>query len=391
MDIHEFTVETVGPDIATVTPDLVLQEDKTVDETPLTRTVFRAEVRSQGVRGWLIQQKRNRNEEWEDTKKIDFRKLKSGEGANIELSTEALSRVVEQYEILKSHIAQHGLSYGKQSYISGKKDEILIVNSKSVAASIASILKKQPDEEFWAALAADQPGLLRRLAYGAQQEVRRRQLRIFEYFLDDPVNLQKYATAQKLTDAKDEKIWQHYFEQNPWIFGYGLDYQYLNVLQREATIGSPTVGGTDQELIDFLMGTSEYTVLVEIKTAETPLMAATKNRSNSWRLSNELIHAQSQILEQRASFQAYVDANHDSLYTKDGDRVHQNTLNPRVILVIGRTSALAEAGSAKEQDIKKRTFELYRRELHSITVLTYDELLERARHIVATTKEPSKA
>lgn len=391
MDIHEFTVETVGPDIATVKPDLVLQEDKTLDETPLMRTVFRAEVRSQGVRGWLIQQKRNRNEEWEDTKKIDFRKLKSGEGANIELSTDALARVVEQYDILKSHIEQHGLAYGKQSYVSGKKDEIIIVNSKSVAASIASILQQQPDEEFWAGLAADHPGLLRRLAYGAQHEDRRRQLRLFEYFLHDPANLQKYAKAQKLTDTKDEKVWQHYFELNPWIFGYGLDYQYLNVLQREATIGGPTIGGTDQELIDFLMGTNEYTVLVEIKTAETPLMAASKNRSNSWRLSNELIHAQSQILEQRASFQAYADANPGKLFTKDGQRIHQNTLNPRVILVIGRSSTLGEADSEIEREIKKRTFELYRRELHNVTILTYDDLLERARHILATTKDPSKS
>lgn len=388
MEPHEFTVETVGRDIATVKPDLVLEEDTVVDGTPLTRTVFRAEVQPKGVRGWLIKQKRDKDEEWSDTKKIDFRKLKSGDGASIELSTHALERVVEQYEVLRSHITQHGLRPGRHTYVSGERDQVMIVNSRSIAASIGAALEAQPDEEFWEELATNQPALLRRLAYGALHEDRRRQLQIFELLLKDSANLGKYATKVKLTDCKPEKVWQHFFEQNPWIFGYGLDYQYLNILQREATIGSPTVAGTDREIVDFLMATSEYTVLVEIKTPDTPLMAQSKNRSNSWRLSTDLIHAQSQILEQRASFQSYADVNHDKLFDKHGNRISQRTLNPRVVLVVGRLSHVQEATSEQERDIKMRTFELYRRELHNITILTYDELCERASHILASVRTP---
>lgn len=48
------------------------------------------------------------------------------------------------------------------------------------------------------------------------------------------------------------------------------------------------------------------------------------------------------------------------------------------ILVIGNTSELDTAD-------KKRSFELFRKGLNQIDIITYDELLERANHIVGTT------
>lgn len=386
MGPQEFTVQTVAYGVATVTPDLVLGEDKIVDQTPQTRTVFRSEVHHGGVRGWLIKQKKNNKDEWEDTKKIDFRKLASGEGASIELSTDALKLLVEQHQILSSHLEEHGIAQGSHKYVSGAADEVIIAGSKSIALSIAELLKTQTEGEFWREIAEGQPQLLERLAAGAMHEARRVQLELFKSFLEDDANLVAYATVNNLTDPKPEKIWQHFFERNPWIFGYSLDYQYLNILQREATVGSPTVGGSDEELLDFLMGTSEYTVLVEIKTPSAPLMAARRNRSNSWRLSNDIIFAESQILEQRASFESFADKNAEKMYRKDGSRITQSTLNPKVILIIGNKASL-NVGTEQEQDIKQRTFELHRRSVSDLTILTYDELLVRASSIIESEPE----
>ena len=50
------------------------------------------------------------------------------------------------------------------------------------------------------------------------------------------------------------------------------------------------------------------------------------------------------------------------------------------ILIIGDTSQVGE--SEQEIEIKARTFELFRRNLRSAEVFTYNELLERARYMV---------
>jgi hypothetical protein len=368
---------------------LVLEEptvdDTTLDSTPLTRTVFRAEIHTngdKGVRGWIICQKKGRSEEWEDTKKIDFRKLKSGEGANIELGTEALGKLVERYGILGAQVHDHGVPFGTHEYVSGKKDEVVVTNSSAVATSINALLAQENGEDFWRELSANHPELLKRLAYGAVQVDRHNELELFKGFLDNPANLIAYATARGIDSSKPEKVWQYFFEHNPWIFGYGLDYAFLSILQREATVGSPTAGGREQEFVDFLMGSSEYTVLVELKTPQTPLFAAKQNRAGTWSLSSDLIDAESQILEQKASLQDYAAKNPEKMINKEGNHIHQRTLNPKTILIVGCSDQFDGCPTDLERDIKLRTFELHRRDLANVRILTFDELYERAWHIV---------
>jgi hypothetical protein len=54
---------------------------------------------------------------------------------------------------------------------------------------------------------------------------RKAQLRLFRSFLDDQQALLAYG--ESLGIKAPEKIWQHYLKTNPWIFGFGLDYQFL--------------------------------------------------------------------------------------------------------------------------------------------------------------------
>ncbi len=386
---EEFIVRSIGNGIASVTPDLVLDEatvdDTTLDSTPQTRTVFRAEIHTngdKGVRGWIIRQKKSSNEEWEDTKNIDFRKLKSGEGTSIQLGTEALAKLVERYNMLGAQVHDHGVPYGTHYYVSGKKDEVVVTNSSTVAASINALLSEEFGESLWQELLANDPDLLKRLAYGAVQIGRHKELELFKGFLDDPASLTTYALRQSIDTSKPEKVWQHFFEQNPWIFGYGLDYTFLSILQREATVGSPTAGGKEQEFLDFLVGSSEYTVLVELKTPQTPLFRTKQNRAGTWCLSDELIDAESQILEQKASLQDFAAKNPEKMFDRQGNRISQRTLNPKTILIIGCKDQFDKCPTDLEKDIKSRTFELHCRELTNIRVMTYDELYERARHIV---------
>jgi hypothetical protein len=175
-----------------------------------------------------------------------------------------------------------------------------------------------------------------------------------------------------------------FLQKNPWIFGYGLDYKYLDILQYEATVRGSDVSGKGSENLDTLIGSSDYTVLVELKKPSTELFDSTPNRSNSWRLSSSLFLAVSQILEYKASH--IIEWQDESKKFDDkGSKITQKALDPKTVLVIGRDTMFS--GTEKEIEIKKKTFELYCRDSRNTKILTYDELYRRASFIVEQAEE----
>ncbi len=183
--------------------------------------------------------------------------------------------------------------------------------------------------------------------------------------------------ASILTRATDEGWWQDFFERNKWIFGYGLNYQILRPEQSQPHYGGTRVEGQGGQRGDYLTSTSgdlSFTVLVEIKTPETTLtQGSTEIRSGAWSLSKDLTDALTQI-------QANID-----MWDKQGSRQPDNvdrletenvfTVQPKGIIVVG---------SLKQLDTrsKRETFQRFRKSLHGIDILTFDELLKRAKFIV---------
>lgn len=218
---------------------------------------------------------------------------------------------------------------------------------------------------------------------------RKRQLQIFKKLLDYSEFWKIYGKNQKdkgetFDVSKEEKVWQFFFKKNPWIFGYGLDYKYLEILQHESVVRGSDVSGKNSENLDTLAGTGDYTVLIELKRPSTSLFEAALNRANSWQLSKELFSAVSQILEYKASHIVEWE-NESKKYDNQGSKITQKALDPKTVLVIGRDSMFD--GTDKEMDIKKKTFELYCRDSRNIKILTYDELYRRARFIVESAEK----
>ena len=94
-------------------------------------------------------------------------------------------------------------------------------------------------------------------------------------------------------------------------------------------------------------------------------------------VTKQLVDAVSQILAQKASWE--IEAT-KACYNSEGDLLNQKTCDPKCILIIGNKNQFS--GNNREQDIKFRTFELFRRDSRNIEILTYDELFERANFIV---------
>jgi hypothetical protein len=178
-----------------------------------------------------------------------------------------------------------------------------------------------------------------------------------------------------------EKQWQDFFHRQQWVFGYGLDYRVMGLFDREMTVGA---GGTDNQnkpTVDFLMNFTDYTVLVEIKKPDTAIFKQSRGgRAGTWEFSPEFTSAVSQIVEQKAEWLSFAQTgeHHNRAGTAT---LTARTRNAKSILVIGSRDEFARSGIVRDERVMRDTFELFRREMRSIDIVTFDELLERARFI----------
>lgn len=192
--------------------------------------------------------------------------------------------------------------------------------------------------------------------------------------------LEQFESRMKSGDW-NEADWQSFFDREQWVFGYGLDYRVMKGFDREMVVGS---GGTDNRnkpTVDFLMTFTDYTVLVEIKKPDTRIFRQARGgRAGTWEFSPDFTSAVSQILEQKAEWASFAQsAEH---FSKDGTRrLEARTRNAKCILVIGSLAEFQAADTPRDANIMRDTFELFRRETRSIDIVTFDELLSRARFI----------
>jgi CRISPR/Cas system-associated protein endoribonuclease Cas2 len=214
---------------------------------------------------------------------------------------------------------------------------------------------------------------------------RKEQLNLFEKLLYKKDGINEYKHQIEKSNTKDEIAWQYFFQKNPWMFGYGLDYKFQGILQREFHASDTNAAGQNAVISDFLLGSRKFTTFVELKLPTTEIFGTSKNRSNSWRLSSELIDAYSQILEQKASGQMKIQQTKE-LYDDRGNIITQHSYDSKTILIIGCWDQIKN-DNEQTKKIKEKTFELFRRDSRNIEIITYDELYERVLFIVKGDKD----
>lgn len=209
-----------------------------------------------------------------------------------------------------------------------------------------------------------------------------RQLEIFAKLLED----EDYFNAlKKRKNCKDEALWQQFFEANPWIFGFGLSYIYSSGLENkklEQVVRGYQVGQTGKRVDALLRSRAIISTLcfVEIKTHKTGLLD-TQYRTGCWSPSHHLSGAVAQV-QGTVSYATETIFGKISLSDADGFPTAEESFNfsPKSFVVVGSLSEFVGEHGINQAQL--RSFELYRRNLHQPEVITFDELYERARHIV---------
>lgn len=212
---------------------------------------------------------------------------------------------------------------------------------------------------------------------------RRRQLEVFEKLLGEDEYFDEIKTKKK---CGHERLWQLFFEKNPWIFGYGLQYVYGSALDQkrlEQVVRGHTAIQPGKRVDALLKSKAIVSTLcfVEIKHHKTELLSKQPYRPGCYSPSTELTGAVAQI-QATVSFASETLFGRHPIVGDDGFPTGETVFNfaPRSFVIAG---TLAEfAGEAGVSEDRLRGFELYRSNLHQPEVFTFDELLERARHIV---------
>ncbi len=217
---------------------------------------------------------------------------------------------------------------------------------------------------------------------------RKKQLEVFRQLLEDPKYFDSIKSKKQCTD---ESLWQQFFEKNQWIFGYGLSYLYLASLN-DKKLEQVVAGHSIREhgkRVDALMkskGLVSSLCFVEIKTHKTPLLGNKPYRSGCWGPSMELAGAVSQVQGTVALAMENIRGKL-SITDPKGFPTGEEAFNysPKAYLVVGSLSEfIGDHGVNHEQ---YRSLELFRRNTISPELITFDELYERAKFIVASSDD----
>lgn len=209
---------------------------------------------------------------------------------------------------------------------------------------------------------------------------RKRSLQEFEKLLYDTSYVDAYKNENSIAKASVEKVWQHFFKHNQWIFGYGLDYRFQSILQDEVNLNTADLDGKNTVNGDFLLADNKFTTFVEIKRPDTQLFHGNRNRADCWKLSSGLYDAHSQILEHKASGQIKLQMDTTN-YDSNDNLVKQKAYDSKTILIIGSWTEINN-DNPRIKAIKEKTFELFRQNSKNVEIITFDELFDRAKFIV---------
>lgn len=222
-------------------------------------------------------------------------------------------------------------------------------------------------------------------------EQRKSALVVFELLLQNTpdINWKTYIDSYKeihsLNERGEEIAWHHFLKNNPWILGLNLDIKFIRDFISEWNLGIPDTDWKWSPKVD-LIWLSDYTVLVELKTANKKIFTEKKKetgRANTWSFSDDFIDGISQCLAQKTEW----DKCHKTKnLVENGNVINQDktrTLDSECIFIIWNKEQEISVSSTKVDDFTKRdVFQRYRINSKNVKIITFDELHERAKKIL---------
>lgn len=166
-----------------------------------------------------------------------------------------------------------------------------------------------------------------------------------------------------------EPKWQTFFKANPFVLGLAFPYPVI-LFQDQASVGGTSIRGNGESIVDFLMA-QRFTgnlALIEIKRPSTVLVEPRAYRGDLHAPHRDLTASMAQVLDQRAQLL------HHFAAKKSQDKVladaHVSSVNCIVVV-----------GTMPTDAAQIRSLDLFRHSSKDVSVVTFDELLEKLKEL----------
>lgn len=324
----------------------------------------------------ISHQRKTTRGEFEDCENFPLSQLPSGKELRMTLDTEqtlALQVIINRlYEYCKKNL---GFSNTTPVFTLEKVNEIVKVEPNRKAL-IETLVNGNHEQEFWDELERINPDGATKLSYARVFTIRNDALKEFELHM-------------KNFDW-NETQWQQFFEQNTWIFGYGLSFKWISAIgpKLEQTTTGSSIDSSGKRPDGFVKTVAEVgvTAFIDIKRPDTPLIDDKEYRPDVYQPAHEVSGGVSQI---QITINKWLNTYNEIFMQKDEDGYTKKdyifSYQPKGILVVGSLAQFKKDGNYHESKIS--SFELYRRQTLNPEIITFDELYFRAKNIISHTND----
>ena len=352
-------------------------DDIILRTTTITRLLFRPEIvnnphnQKASVRGIFIFQKKDATSNWEDHKELNLSNLRKSEWIKLELKAGELFQLITELNNYYQIYKRYGIKTGETEFlITPQNIQQIIQQLIQDKANLKKLLdqggiKLLSETIQWLSGLGDIKLIIEKLKNLEADDLAKLNIIISFNCLNNILDTWK---ANKNNTSED--FWQNLFKENSWVLAQLFSHPMI-IINDKAYVGGKGIDNQGGNIVDFIYKNrlTENTALIEIKTPATKLLSG-RYRGNIFAVSSELSGSVTQILTYKDELQK----NYRDLAAQSKQTFQ--VFNPKCFVVIG---CLKAEGFS---NVQQKSFEIFRSDLRSVEILTFDELFGKVEQLV---------
>lgn len=346
---------------------MVLRQNNSMRIVYIPKIIDKSDDWTNSVSGCFIAQRKGINDRWEDIDGISLSNLKKGEWTKFDLSSDEWLNSLKYADKLREMCLQ------TKNFKQIQNKQILIldgeINKKEIKETIDTLMNCKEKNEFINELISNS-NIINNLFTNKEE------INLFLKNITDTNKLNFFNTISlDLLNPKiigdnmqnsSEQFWQNLFKERSYYLSI-IAPSILQIICGQSYMGSKAIDNRGSSIADFTFNQGiDNMCIIEIKTPLTSLIEKDKYRENVYTPSSELVSAIVQIKEQKDNFLK----EYNSIRNKSLDKnIEFRAFDPKCYLIIGNTTNLDKS--------QIKSLNLFRNELKSVEVITFDELLKK--------------
>jgi hypothetical protein len=365
-----YTIRRRSGDTADGDP-IVLRETQTTRLVFIPRLVNNAAHPERPVNGAFVYQKKRRDDSWEDHNELRLSNLKADEWVKLDLPADEIHTLMQNVAELYRHYKKEGLPTRQVHFLrlDAGRGEIADLGAIDIPRLLEMGRKAGlhvfGDVVHWA---ANEENAI--LALEQLQALEPDTLQRMNSLVGLSALKEALATWEANQSNADEEFWQRTLQQHAFVLSQVFAFPTV-VIEEKAYFGGKRVDNKGGQVADFLCANpvTKNAIIIEIKTPATDLLGG-KYRG-VYSISSELSGAVIQTLKYRYNLMT------NFLNLRRDHEEDFEVFNPQCLIIAGHTKQLRHGPRRLE------AFEMFRSGLRDVLVITFDELFDKTRQLIA--------